>query len=399
MKYLLAALSVFSIGCATDVGGPSQPAMFREPFERSNARESLAARPASTTTLPRRAALSPATRAARFRQQLTVYTVNSTAGTINAFDADSTGALSGGHSIAVGTTPYGIALNQTASVAYVANAGSGDIQTLLVEPNGSLSPVASVPFVGAASVTIHNSGKWLFATAFAPGNRVEMFSINAMDGTITSTGSSIAATTSPFDSALNPTGSHLFFATARLPFRVHTAQVDSLGGALIEGSSIATGTTPRSVVVHPAGLHVIATNIGGHQIVPHAFNQVLNELTPLTPIEISAPRSVVFDATGQYMYVTSYTIPSLAGSIVQYKFDVATGTASVVNTVSSGGLQPFAIRFSPDFRFLYAVNVASDNLVAFQVDASSGHLSEIGSVSTDAGPVSLAVASRSVEIL
>jgi 6-phosphogluconolactonase len=349
--------------------------------------------------LPRlpNAAVSPSVGAASFVRRVSVYVVNSTSNTVTVYDAGASGELTRTHSIPVGATPYGITLNANATVAYVANAGSGDVTTYAVDNTGLLVARSSTPFAGASHVSLDPTGKWAFVTAFSPGDRVSSFQVDSMTGELMPTGSTISAMTAPFNSAVDPNGNFLVFATSRLPFRVYSARIDALAGTITQSAVVDTGTTPRGVGIHPSGRFVYATNIGGHQIVPHGFNPVTGALTPQAPVAIQYPRSMVFDSTGLHLYVTSYTA-DLTGSIVHFNVDPVLGTLTLADTTPTGGSQTFALQFAPSENFLYAVDVASHTIETFKVFPGSGSLSLIDTQATDEGPVALAVVERTVFI-
>lgn len=341
------------------------------------------------------AAVRPVTTAPSIVRQVSVYVANSTSNTVTVYDAGSSGELTRTHTIPVGTTPYGITLNATATVAYVANAGSGDVTTYAVENTGNLVERSSIPFAGASHVSLDPTGKWAFVTAFSPGDRVSSFQVGSVTGELTPTGSTISAMTAPFNSAVDPNGNFLVFATSRLPFRVYSARIDALIGTITQSAVVDTGTTPRGVGIHPSGRFVYATNIGGHQIVPHDFNPVTGALTPQAPVAIQSPRSMVFDSTGLHLYVTSYTA-DLTGSIVHFNVDPVLGTLTLADTTPTGGSQTFALQFAPSETFLYAVDVASHTIETFKVLSGSGSLSLIDTQATDEGPVALSVVERTV---
>jgi 6-phosphogluconolactonase len=227
---------------------------------------------------------------------------------------------------------------------------------------------------------------------------VVSFAVDAVTGALIPTGSSLAASMSPFNSVVDPSGSFVIFATSRLPFNVYSASVDSVTGTLSEAAVVSTGTTPRAVEMHPSGRFVYATNIGGHQIVPHWLDASTGALTPMTPVPISSPRSMVFDKTGHHLYVSSYTIPALVGSIVHYDVNPSRGTLTQVSQTPTGGQQTFAVRRSPDGNFLYAIDVTSNSIEAFRIDSSTGDLTLIDEQPTGSGPVALAVVERTVAL-
>ena len=75
-----------------------------------------------------------------------------------------------------------------------------------------------------------------------------------------------------------------------------------------------------------------------------------------------------------------------------YNLDTSTGTLTAFQTLSTlpddyqGRNSCAQIQISPNGRFLYAPNRGHNTIACFAVDASSGHLTSIGRVPTEAVP-------------
>lgn len=92
-------------------------------------------------------------------------------------------------------------------------------------------------------------------------------------------------------------------------------------------------------------------------------------------------------APAQLLYVGTYTGPNSKG-IYAYRFDASTGTGTPLGVVGATP-NPSFVAISPNRQFLYAANEInnykgqkSGSVTAFRIDASTGKLTELNSVSS-----------------
>ena len=104
----------------------------------------------------------------------------------------------------------------------------------------------------------------------------------------------------------------------------------------------------------------------------------------------AGPRHIVFHPNRRFVYTTN----ELDATVNTYRFDVETGALAPAGTASAlppgfEGSAPFAsadLHVTPDGRFLYASERASNTLACFQIDGRRGALTAIGSVPTEQPP-------------
>jgi 6-phosphogluconolactonase (cycloisomerase 2 family) len=114
----------------------------------------------------------------------------------------------------------------------------------------------------------------------------------------------------------------------------------------------------------------------------------------------SGPRSVAMHPGGKYLYA------GITGSAISAFSIDATGALTRIVCVNGGGVAcggtstsdfasgsfPGSIAITPDGRFLYSANYASNNVSAFAVNTTTGFLVAVGNYSTGGtGPVSISV--------
>ena len=158
---------------------------------------------------------------------------------------------------------------------------------------------------------------------------------------------------------------------------------------------ISTHRHPHSIIIDPSNAHVFVPCLGGDSILQFKFDQAAGIATPNAPAFVEAergagPRHVVFHPNGRFVHATN----ELDATVNTYRFDAETGTLRRAGTGSAlpprfEGSAPFAsadLHITPDGRFLYASERASNTLACFRIDARNGALTPIGSVPTEQQP-------------
>jgi 6-phosphogluconolactonase len=77
-------------------------------------------------------------------------------------------------------------------------------------------------------------------------------------------------------------------------------------------------------------------------------------------------------SNGKYLYTSERTTSTLSA----YKVDAATGMLTPIATISTEE-QPRAFAIDPSSRFLYAVGEKSDKMTSYAIDAKSGKLEKL----------------------
>jgi 6-phosphogluconolactonase len=157
-------------------------------------------------------------------------------------------------------------------------------------------------------------------------------------------------------------------------FSVHQAGLRAIGYTYT-----GSGSNPRAVAVTPsqAFLYVAEGNVG---IGGYAVNSVNGNLTPVpgSPFMSGPEFSIVVHPSGKFL-------ASVSGSAIStYTIDSATGTLTLVQTVSGGS--PISAVFDPKGHFLFASNVNSNTVSVFTINQGTGTLTPVAGSPFPTGP-------------
>jgi 6-phosphogluconolactonase len=256
--------------------------------------------------------------------------------------APGTGALTplAGSPFSLGPLSFaaGLAVNSTAQVLYVADAGK--IDALRADATGALTPIPGSPFLGGGTLylTVDPLNRFVFASDDAPPGSVVVF-------TISSTGALAAVPGSPF-----PT----------IPGFVGT-------------------TRPGQIITDPTGSFVYTVLTATNQVAAFSVDVSTGALTLVPGSPFAAGNSPIgLAVVNNFLYASN----ALDGTISGYSIDPTTG----VLTALAGS--PFAIHggplvVSPFGGFLYTTG--SGGLLAFSVNPQTGALTQVGSTVPYAG--------------
>ena len=133
--------------------------------------------------------------------------------------------------------------------------------------------------------------------------------------------------------------------------------------------------------------------LGPNAIFQFRFDETTGGLTPNSPLRVEqeeflGPRHFCFHPSLDVVYFSD----EQGGSVTGYNLDNSAGTLSAFQTITtlpegySGRNTCSQIQISPSGRFLYVPNRGHNSIAGFSVDASSGRLTGIGQVSTEAVP-------------
>lgn len=136
---------------------------------------------------------------------------------------------------------------------------------------------------------------------------------------------------------------------------------------------------PHSLTFSPDNRFVYVCDLGLDRIFRFTFDPATAVLTPAGETATAAgagPRHSKFSADGKFFYV----INELNCTVATYSVDAASGALAPVQSLSTlpAGFQGESIcaeiRLSPDGRFVYGSNRGHDSLAVFARDAASGQL-------------------------
>jgi 6-phosphogluconolactonase (cycloisomerase 2 family) len=298
-----------------------------------------------------------------------------------------TGILEAVGTIAAGTAPFSVTVDQSGKFAYVANLDSDTVSMYTIDVTTGV--LTSTGTIGASvepdSVAVHPSGKFAYVANFGnedfgtPPGSVSMYRINA-DGGLTSIGtiSEALGTTSV---AVHPSGKFAYVANDDFGHSNPTISmyaIDATTGALTSIGRLA-GENPGSVAVHPSGKFAYVANVGSsNSISMYTIDATTGALTSIGTVAAGKlPESVAVDPSGKF----AYTANAESNDVSMYSINATTGALKSIGTVAAG-LAPNSIAIDPSGKFAYVANASSNNISMYSIDATTGALTLIGTIGT-----------------
>ena len=178
--------------------------------------------------------------------------------------------------------------------------------------------------------------------------------------------------------------------------RISVNPIDADGRVEAEPEQmLRTASHPHSILTDASNGFLFVPCLGEDMILQYRFDPPTGRLSPNAPPAAEAkrkagPRHLVFHPHGRFAYCTN----ELDATVGSYRFDQATGTLTPIGTVSllpegHQGRPPFAaadIHVTPDGRYLYASERASNTLSALRIDPASGAAARVQNVPTEDQP-------------
>ena len=260
-----------------------------------------------------------------------------------------------------GAGPVYLSIHPSGKYLFIANYISGTITVSPINQNGSLAK--------AVSVTQSEGEPGLgYPKAAAPGS----FAISDHDGPHAHMISS------------DPSGKFVFSTDLGLDriyqwkFNEETGELTPNTPAFIMASS--EGAGPRHFVFHPKMDMVYLINEEASTLTSYHFDRekgTLMEKNSLSTLPVgyegtSYASGLIINDAGTSLYAVN----RLHNSISQFTIN-KNGEFSLVDNVWTRGDYTRTITFSPDGKFIYAMNQRSDNMVHFAIDNQTGKLTFI----------------------
>ncbi|MBJ2157198.1 beta-propeller fold lactonase family protein [Variovorax sp. IB41] len=262
--------------------------------------------------------------------------------------------------------------------AFTANEGTSDVSMYIVNSDGSLTDAGRFPVGGTPQhVTTHPSKPYIYASNISGATRgVIQYTIDTTTvptGTLTQQRAITAGVgTNPYFVGIAPNGQHAYVIGDGM---LHTLDVDPNTGELTGGTAVAGGVS-RKIGLDPQGRFAFVV-VNGNSLA--AFR-----LDPATGAPISPPASVALpgssgltdiaiEPTGRFAYANVGNNP---GTLLAYAIDATTGALTQIGSVPAGNT-PFGMAIDPSGRFLYAANRNSNNVSAYSIDPRTGALTPV----------------------
>lgn len=251
---------------------------------------------------------------------------------------------------------------------------------------GALTPITGSPFsTGALSLAsglaVNPSASMLYV---ADAGKIDQMSILSSSGVVQLLGSTPAGIGQYL--ALDPSSHFLFSSDITPPGYVYAFALDSQGNpTAVPGSPFAVtqtfpdNTQPSQIVVDSTGSFVFVALLATNQVAAFSIAPTTGVLTPVPGSPFATGQSPLAVTTiNKFLYVSN----ALDGNVSGYSIDATTGVLSPL----AGSPFAFAagsLTTDPAGAFLYASEPAG--LQVFSIDASSGALTPVGSPATSPG--------------
>lgn len=265
------------------------------------------------------------------------YVANNAANTVTVINT-STGLVV--KTIAVGTNPWGVAVNQMGTLAYVTNLGSNNVSVISTSTNAVTATVAVQS--NPAGIAFSPSGKAAYVANYGSGS---VSVINTATLTVTKT---VPVQTNPSGVAVTPNGTFVYIVNSGSG---SVSVISTLTNMVV--ATIPVGANPAWAAISPDGSTAYVTNHNSNTIsvIQTANNAVVNT------INVSAgPYGDAVSPDGHSLYVANYN--GGAGNLLTV---IDTGTQTVAATIVVG-TGPVGVAFTQDSARAGVTNKGSNNV-------------------------------------
>ena len=278
---------------------------------------------------------------------------------------------------------------------YVSNADSGDISVLHMAPDGSLRLQSTVSVGGnLMPMAIHPNQKVLYAVRRSEPMAVARLAIDPVSRDL----QLLDETALPASMAYISTDlAGRFLLAASYPGHQITVSPLAPDGTVGPVQQVlATSPYAHAILPSPCQRYVLATALGGGELMVLHFNAESGQLTQAASWAARAgagPRHFRFDPQGRWVYL----LHELDGTVDVLAWDAAQARLSLVQTVGilppgfTGKPWAADLHLTPDGRHLYTSERTSSTLAHFTVDAASGRLTPQGHTSVETQPRGFAI--------
>jgi 6-phosphogluconolactonase len=277
---------------------------------------------------------------------------------------------------------------------------------------GKLTPKAEAPVSGGPSLLAASPDRKVLYVGHRGIPEISSFRIDHYTGGLTQNGT-VSPEAAPTFLSTDRKGRYLLSAYYQAAHvAVHPIGDDgAVGAPPIEWLATATGAhaiqTDRSnrfaFVPHIARfndnvLQPVRETYGPNAIFQFRFDENTGHLTPNSPLRVEpegrlGPRHYCFHPNLNILYTSNEQGCSVSG----YRLDTSKGTLSAFQTITTlpdgytGRNTCSQIQIASSGKFLYAPNRGHNSIACFSVDPSTGRLTAIGQVPTEAVPGSFSL--------
>ena len=293
---------------------------------------------------------------------------------------------------------------QTTRYVYAADFSQSAVWAYAVDPSrGILEPVGSTPFKsgehpyqatltpGLSFLYVANRGR--ADTVCGNGCNISGYAVDHVSGRLSELdGSPYVAGSGPVAISIHPSGEFVYVANV-MSNDLYVYARGRNGDLKLARSPLAVGTHPFFVTTTPSGQFLYVSNQDDGTISAFTTGKG-DELTPISGSPFDSglrPRSITIDPTGRFAYVVNYGVNPYKSreaacigiyanargkgcTISVFEIDQKTGALSQIkdSPFESDGVNPLMSVMDSYGKYLFVVNVTSDNVSVFEVDGKTG---------------------------
>ena len=284
---------------------------------------------------------------------------------------------------------------------YVSLQDDDKVLVFTMDPeSGKLTPKSETPVSGGPSPLAISPDRKVLYVGQRGSSEMSSFRIDQDTGALTRTGT-LSLEAAPTFLSTDRKGKFVLSAYYQgAHTAVHPVGDDgAVGDPPIEWLETATGA--HAMQTDPSNRFAFVPHIAGNgpnAIFQFRFDENTGHIVPNSPPRVEpeehlGPRHFCFHPTQDILYFSNEQGCSVTG----YRLDTSTGTLSAFQTITTlpAGYTErntcSQIQVSSSGKFLYAPNRGHNSIAAFSVDPTSGRLTAIGQVPTEAVPGSFSL--------
>ena len=294
--------------------------------------------------------------------------------------------------------------NSNRIFVYISNGGDGNIAVMKLNPEtGDLTMVEKVPAgPNVMHMALSPDHRFLYASVRSEPFSIISYSINSETGKLTQLSKESLPDNMVYISVDNI--GRFLLSVSYTGAKIVVNPIESNGLVQAEPIQIIpTGPKPHSILVDQSNRFVYVPHLGNDQIKQFLFNASNGTLIPNDPDVVytkddSGPRHFVFSPNNKFIYVSN----ELDGTVYSYEMNNQTGALTEIQRISvfppptmnnelSSDSQDTTIKIAdihitPDGKWLYVSERATNTITAFSVDDNTGNLTYIESYDTEEIP-------------
>ncbi|HEX7929081.1 MAG TPA: beta-propeller fold lactonase family protein, partial [bacterium] len=297
-----------------------------------------------------------------------VYAVENTGGQVNTLLLAPDGSLSVLGTVGTDAGPIGITIEPSHRYVYVACEEGGSIDQFIVNDDGTLLANGALSWGASTSYVVASpKGGLVYASDnnCCSGVSVGDFGIQS-DGSLVGLSAGIYLNDNMDGIIVDPSSTHVYVQRSGDTIMRYTLAA----GVLTAQATWPAGTTGNGTLsflaMHPSGNYLyVSSGNSGTKIAQFAVDTGLTALSPATVSAGAQPTGILVDPTGSYLYAAN----SQSASVSQYTINVSDGTLSPMSPATvAADFSPNYMAITPNGKYLLVTN-SNDTISRYAIGA------------------------------